>query len=74
MTVNAVDAYLEMVGETRKLARQMILLEESAAEAYERRLWSVVGDLHEQRHEVQAYRSELLRDMWVWQRRQRWYR
>jgi len=73
MTVNVAEAYLEMVGETSKLARQMVYLEDSARQAYERRLWSVVGELHEQRSEVQAYRSELLRELWTWRRRYRRY-
>jgi hypothetical protein len=71
MTVNVVDASVDMVAETNKLARQMIYLEESAADAYNRRLWTVVGELHEQRSEVQAYRSELLRHLWALRRRRR---
>lgn len=71
MTVDVAEAYLEMVAETSKLAKQMIYLEASARQAYERRLWPIVGELHEQRGEVQAYRSELLREMWTWRRRHR---
>lgn len=71
MTVNAADAYMEMVGETSKLARQMVYLEAAAADAYHRKLWTIVGDLHEQRSEVQAYRSELLREVWAYRRRRR---
>lgn len=71
MTVTADEAYLEMVLETNKLARQMVYLEEAAREAYRRRLWTVVGELHDQREEVQACRSEMLRLVWPWQRRQR---
>ena len=36
-----------------------------------RKLWTLVGELHEQRHEVQAYRSELLREVWAHRRRRR---
>ena len=69
MTVNAADVYMELVAEVSKLGRQMVYLEESAANAYSRKLWTIVGELHEQRSEVQAYRSELLRELWAYRRR-----
>lgn len=71
MTVSPAEAQQDLVAEAAKLARQMVYLEEAAAEAYERRLWTVVGDLHEQRREVQEHRSELLRIVWQFERRQR---
>jgi hypothetical protein len=71
MTVNAEDVYFEMTAEAAKMARRMVYLEDAAREAYRRRLWTTVGELHEQRGEVQAYRSELLRDVWHWRRRRR---
>lgn len=71
MTVDAAEVYLEMLAEVAKLGRQMIYLEQAAASAYDKNLWSVVGDLHEQRHEVQASRSELMRQVWAHRRRRR---
>lgn len=68
------EAHLEMLLETNKLARQMVYLEDAACEAYRRKLWTIVGELHDQRDEVQAYRSEMLRLVWQHQRRQRWRR
>jgi hypothetical protein len=75
MTADVADVYMEMVAEVDKLARQMVYLEEAATAAYERRLWMIVGELHEQRSEVQAYRSELLRLVWAhrWRRRRQGY-
>jgi len=71
MTVNVADVYMELVAEVAKLGRQMVYLEEAAAGAYNRKLWTVVGELHEQRSEVQAFRSELLRQVWMHRRRRR---
>jgi hypothetical protein len=71
VTVDAAEVYMEMVAEVAKLGRQMVYLEEAAAGAYSRKLWAMVGDLHEQRHEVQAYRSELLREVWAHRRHRR---
>jgi hypothetical protein len=71
MTVDAAEVYMELVAEVAKLGRQMVYLEEAAAGAYGRKIWTLVGELHEQRHEVQAYRSELLREVWAHRRRRR---
>jgi hypothetical protein len=69
MSATAADVYMEMVAEIGNLGRRMVFLEEAAADAYNRKLWAVVGELHEQRADVQAYRSELMRQMWAYRRR-----
>lgn len=56
---------LELRMECGSLARDMVRLEQWARDAYERRNWVRVGELHTQREGVQAYRSRLLRQMWI---------
>ena len=70
MTVTAAENYQATLAETNILARRMVYLEEAAAEAYRRRLWTLVGELHDQREEVREQRSDLLRQVWQYQRRQ----
>jgi predicted nucleic acid-binding Zn-ribbon protein len=54
----------ELEMECTALAYEMVQLERWAAEAFERRQFVRVGELHEEREQVQQQRSSLLRRMW----------
>lgn len=70
MTVTAAENYQAILYEANILARRMVYLDEAEAEAYSRKLWTLVGELHEQREEVREQRSDLLRQVWQYERRQ----
>lgn len=55
----------ELRMECHAMAIDMVRLERWAAEAYGRKQWIRVGELHTQRQEVQGHRSMLLRQLWA---------
>jgi len=71
-----VETSMDLRMEIAQLAMDMVRLEEWAREAYQRRNWIRVGELHEQREQTQRYRSDLLRELWLLQgkgkRRRQW--
>lgn len=58
------DVMIDLAVEVRGLANEMVWLEQWAKEAYARKRWVRVGELHTQREEVQQRRSELMRELW----------
>jgi hypothetical protein len=58
------EVVTEIRQECRDLAREMVRLEEWAREAYDKHRFVRVGELHSQREDVQAHRSELMREVW----------
>jgi hypothetical protein len=65
------DVYVQMRQQCRELAHEMVMLEEWAREAHQRRQWIRVGELHGQREEVQRHRSALMRELWREERLER---
>ena len=68
-TLSDVEGELRM--ETQALAHDIVRLEMWAREAYRRRRFERVGELHHQREEVREHRSDVLRQLFQLRLRRR---
>lgn len=62
---NTAQVFEELRMEVHAHALEMVRLDQWAKDAYEKKKWVRVGELHTQREQIQGHRSMLLRQLWA---------